>query len=310
MVNGRRSFLGADATMFDEVRILIKGAGDLASGVALRLWRSGFRIVMTELPQPTAIRRTAAFAEAAYDGRAVVEGVAARCASSIAEVEAAWRQRTIPVLIGPDASLVRELRPAVIVDAIMAKRNLGTAIDDAALVIGLGPGFVAGQDVHAVIETSRGHYLGRVLWQGAALPDTGVPGEIGGQSRKRVIYAPAEGVFVHCRAIGALVREGEVVGEVSGAMVTAPTAGVLRGLLHDGVRVPKGLKIGDVDPRASVDHCFTVSDKALAIGGGVLEAILSHLAGRQPRAPARDPGPEEVVAADRAEGVQDLPAQV
>ena len=267
--------------MFDEVLVLIKGAGDLATGVAIRLWRSGFRIAMTELPQPTAIRRTAVFAEAAYDGRAVVEGVEARRAANLAEIEAAWRERVLPVLVAPSIELIRSLRPAVIVDAIMAKRNLGTAIGDAGLVIGLGPGFVAGQDVHAVIETSRGHYLGRVLWQGAALPDTGVPGEIGGQARKRVIYAPAEGVFEQRRDIGALVQEGEVVGLVAGAAVLAPTSGVLRGLIHAGVRVSKGLKIGNVDPRGAVEHCFTVSDKALAIGGGVLEAILAHLTGQR-----------------------------
>ncbi len=263
-----------------DIIVLIKGAGDLATGVATRLWRSGFRVAMTELPQPTAIRRTAVFAEAAYDGRAVVEGVEARRVTSLAEVEAAWRDKAIPVIIAPGIELIRALRPAVIVDAIMAKRNLGTAIGDAGLVIGLGPGFVAGQDVHAVIETSRGHYLGRVLWQGAALPDTGVPGEIGGQARKRVIYAPAEGIFEQSRDIGALVQEGAVVGLVAGTPALAPTSGVLRGLIHDGVRVSKGLKIGDVDPRGAVDHCFTVSDKALAIGGGVLEAILAHLSGR------------------------------
>jgi xanthine dehydrogenase accessory factor len=235
---------------------------------------------MTELPQPTAIRRTAVFAEAAYDGRAVVEGLEARRVTSLAEIEVAWRDDAIPVMIAPGVELIHALRPAVIVDAIMAKRNLGTAIGDAGLVIGLGPGFVAGQDVHAVIETSRGHYLGRVLWQGAALSDTGVPGEIGGQARRRVIYAPAEGVFARRCDIGALVQEGEVVGLVAGVSVTAPTAGVLRGLIHDGVRVPKGLKIGDVDPRGIVEHCFTVSDKALAIGGGVLEAILTYLTGR------------------------------
>ncbi|MCX6028012.1 MAG: selenium-dependent molybdenum cofactor biosynthesis protein YqeB [Chloroflexi bacterium] len=263
-----------------DIIVLIKGAGDLATGVATRLWRSGFRVAMTELPQPTAIRRTAVFAEAVYDGRAVVEGLKARRATSLAEIEAAWRDDAIPVMIAPGVKLIRTLRPAVIVDAIMAKRNLGTAIGDAGLVIGLGPGFVAGQDVHAVIETSRGHYLGRVLWQGAALPDTGVPGEIGGQARKRVICAPAEGIFEHRRDIGTLVQEGEVVGLVAGTPVLAPTSGVLRGLIHDGVRVPKGLKIGDVDPRGAVEHCFTVSDKALAIGGGVLEAILTYLTGR------------------------------
>jgi xanthine dehydrogenase accessory factor len=284
--------------MFDEIRVLIKGAGDLATGVAVRLWRAGFRIAMTELPQPTAIRRTAAFAEAAYEGQIVVEGIEARRADSLTEIEAAWRNDAIPIIICPvpcrgsssvpgsgDAGgeIIAALKPTVVVDAIMAKRNLGIRISDASLVIGLGPGFTAGQDVHAVVETNRGHYLGRVIWQGSAQPDTGVPGEIGGQARQRVIYAPAAGVFAHRQEIGAVVQEGKVVGLVDGTPVLAPISGVLRGLIHDGVRVLQGMKIGDVDPRGVVEHCFTVSDKALAIGGGVLEAILSYLTGHAKR---------------------------
>ena len=266
--------------MFTDVRVAIKGAGDLASGVAFRLWRSGFQVVMTELAQPLAIRRAAVFAEAVYAGRTAVEGVEAVRADSIPEVEAAWQARAIPVLVGASPEMVAALRPTVIVDAIMAKRNVGTRIDEAPLVLALGPGFTAGREVHAVIETSRGHYLGRAIWEGTAQQDTGMPGEVGGQARKRVIYPPCEGTFRAALPIGTLVREGDVLGTVDGAPVPAPTSGVLRGLIHDGIRVRPGLKIGDVDPRAAVEHCFTVSDKALAIGGGVLEAIMAYLSGQ------------------------------
>jgi len=167
----------------------------------------------------------------------------------------------------------------VLVDATLAKRNVGTRLTDAPFVVGLGPGFVVSQDVHAVVETNRGHYLGRVLWSGSAQPDTGVPGDIAGFGRERVIYAPADGLFEHQLDIGAVVHVGNVVGRVGQAPVLAPIAGILRGLIHDGVRVQAGLKIGDVDPRAAPDHCCTISDKALAIGGGVLEAILIYLRG-------------------------------
>jgi xanthine dehydrogenase accessory factor len=269
--------------MFTDMRVAIKGAGDLATGVAFRLWRSGFQVAMTELAQPLAIRRAASFAEAVYEGKAVVEGLEAFRAGSIPEAEAVCQAGAIPVLADASPEMVAALRPTVIVDAIMAKRNLGTRIDEAPLVVALGPGFTAGRDVHAVIETSRGHTLGRVIWEGAAQQDTGVPGEVGGQTRKRVVYPPCEGVFRAALPIGTLVREGDVLGTVDGAPVPAPTSGVLRGLIHDGIRVRPSLKIGDVDPRAVVEHCFTVSDKALAIGGGVLEAIMAYLSGRNRR---------------------------
>lgn len=260
-----------------DARVVIKGAGDLATGVAFRLWRAGFPVILTELTQPLAIRRTAVFAEAAYAGTTTVEGVTARRIERAEDVEAAWQAGAIPVLVDATPEMIVALRPAVLVDGIMGKRNTGTAITDAPLVIALGPGFVAGRDVHAVIETARGHFLGRALWEGAAQENTGVPGEVGGRSRERVVYAPCAGVFRAAATIGTQVREGDVLGWVDGAPVPAPTSGVLRGLLHDGLPVTPDLKIGDVDPRAVVEHCFTVSDKALAIGGGVLEAIMTHL---------------------------------
>ena len=266
--------------MFDNVRVLIKGAGDLATGVAARLWRSGFPVVMTELAQPLTIRRRVAFSEAVYEGEITVEELTARRISDASEIETAWREKKIPVFAECHGSCVAAVKPDVLVDAILAKRNLGTRIDDAPFVIGLGPGFTVGQDVHAIVETNRGHYLGRVLWSGRAQPDTGVPGDIAGFGRERVVYSPASGVFEARLGIGSLVKPGDVIGLVGQTPVLAPIAGVVRGLIHDGASVPAQLKIGDVDPRGVVEHCCTISDKALAIGGGVLEAILMHLRGK------------------------------
>lgn len=263
--------------MFESCRVLIKGAGDLATGVAWRLWRSGFPVAMTELAQPLALRRCVAFAEAIYAGQITVEGVTARRVQSLAEVQEAWAQGVVPVMVDGDQALLSELKPEVLVDAIMAKKNLGTHLGDAPLVIGLGPGFTAGEDVHVVIETNRGHYLGRALWRGSAQPDTGTPGIIAGRDCERVVRAPSPGVFTGARRIGEVVKAGDALGYVGQTSVLAPLDGVLRGLIHDGVWVEQGLKIGDVDPRGEVKHCYTISEKSLAIGGGVIEAILVHL---------------------------------
>ncbi len=263
--------------MFAEVRVVIRGAGDLATGVAARLWRAGFPLVMTELAKPLAIRRTVALSEAVYDGEVRVEDLTARRVADWPEIEAAWVAGVIPVMVDTTGQTLTLVRPQVVVDATLAKRNLGTRLTDAPLVIGLGPGFTAGVDVHAVIETNRGHYLGRVLWSGSAQPDTKVPGVVNGVGRERVIYSPAAGMFRSQRTIGAAVEAGEVVGWIDEAPVPAPIGGILRGLLHDGVRVEASTKIGDVDPRGVADHCWTISDKALALGGAVLEAILTYL---------------------------------
>lgn len=255
--------------------VLIRGAGDLATGVAARLHRSGFPVVMTELPQPLVVRRTVAFAEAVYDGEVQVEGIRARRVSSAAEVRQALVGHVIPVLVDPDAECRAALAPEVIVDAIMAKQNTGTTIADAPLVIALGPGFTAGVDCHVVIETNRGHRLGRPIHRGAAEPDTGCPGEVSGKTAERVLRAPSGGVVTSRAAIGERVVEDQVVAVVGEQAVRAGTAGVLRGMVRDGTVVQAGVKIGDVDPRASVSHCFEISEKALAIAGGVLEAILA-----------------------------------
>ena len=233
--------------------ILIKGAGDLASGVAVRLAHCGYPIVMTDLDHPTSIRRTVCFSEAILNGSFTVEDVTAEYA---------------------DSACIRSLHPDVVVDAILAKRNLGTKITDAPVVIALGPGFTAGVDCHAVIETMRGHDLGRVILEGPAAPNTGIPGNISSFTIERVLRAPQDGTFAEIRKIGDIVKKGESVASVDGVCISAPLDGVIRGLLPTGTPVFKGMKSGDIDPRPVPEHCYTVSDKARAIGGGVLEAIL------------------------------------
>jgi xanthine dehydrogenase accessory factor len=255
--------------------VLIRGAGDLATGVAARLHRCRFPVVMTELPQPLVVRRTVSFAEAVYEVEVEVEGIRARRVDDVDAAHRALRQGLIPVLVDPEAKCRVELNPAVIVDAIMAKRNTGTTITDAPLVIALGPGFTAGVDCHAVIETNRGHALGRVIYEGCAEPDTGQPGAVGGKTVERILRAPVAGVVEGEAAIGERVTEGQLVAKVGHHAVHARTAGVLRGMVRSGTRIERGVKIGDVDPRADASHCGIISDKALAIAGGVLEAILA-----------------------------------
>lgn len=257
----------------------IKGAGDLATGVALRLYRSGFGVVMTEIAWPTPVRRTVAFAEAVYDNEAQVEGVTAVLVDDAAEAARAIDKNLVAILVDPEADSRTLLRPQLEIDAIIAKRNLGTRMDDAPAVVALGPGFYAGRDCHAVVETMRGHTLGRVIWEGEALPNTGIPGEIGGKGAERVLRAPGPGVFRATAQIGDVVTAGQVVGYVGDLPLLATIDGVLRGLLRSGLEVSKGFKTGDVDPRAMPEHCFTASDKALAVAGGTLEAACSLLGG-------------------------------
>jgi xanthine dehydrogenase accessory factor len=253
--------------------IIIKGAGDIATGIAHRLFSSGFAVVMTELPQPMVIRRTVAFAQAIFSGQAVVEDVAA-VKTERADALHVVSKGQIPVVVDPEGRMVTLLKPRAVVDAILAKRNIGTKISDAPLVIGVGPGFTAGEDVHAIVESMRGHYLGRVITKGQALPDTGVPGDIGGYTKERILRAPCQGVFRSIRNIGDSVLAGDIVAYVDDRPVVASITGILRGLLYDQLTVENGLKIGDIDPRCIREHCFSVSDKARAIGGGVLEALL------------------------------------
>lgn len=267
--------------------VYLLGGGDLASGVALRLHRAGLRLIIAELPRPLAVRRLVSYAEAVYAQAITVEGVTARLAGDLEQAMQVLQRGELPVLVDPYASMLPALRsrqpdPVVLVDGRMTKQTPDSDLHSADLVIGLGPGFIAGENCHAVIETNRGHSLGRVIWQGAPQPDTGVPeGLPSGKGvtlspAGRVLRAPVEGILEATTQIGEHVEAGQVVASVAGHPIHAPFKGVLRGLLHTGVPVWPNLKVGDVDPRDDPRYCTTVSDKSLAIGGAVLEAILSR----------------------------------
>ncbi|WP_252232196.1 selenium-dependent molybdenum cofactor biosynthesis protein YqeB [Clostridium sp. ZBS15] len=254
--------------------IVIKGAGDLATGVATRLKKCGFNIVMTEISQPTTVRRTVAFSQVVYDEKVEVEGITAVLASNKEDINKIVEEGNVAVLVDEKAKIIDEIKPEIIIDAIIAKKNLGTKIDDANIVIALGPGFTAGIDCHCVIETKRGHYLGKAIYKGSAIPNTGVPGEVGGFSKERIIRATTDGKILPVSNIGDYVKKGDIVAYVNEIPVFAKLDGIVRGMLQKDVSVFKGMKSGDIDPRCEKNHCFTISDKARSIGGGVLEAIL------------------------------------
>lgn len=258
--------------------VAIRGAGDIASAIALRLKRCGFAIAMLEVAEPLTIRRTVAFSEAVRAGQTIVEEVSAQRAANAEEALRLIEDGAIPVLVDPEGASIAQLSPHVVVDAILAKRNLGTTCNMAPIVVAVGPGFTAGVDCHAVVETMRGHTLGRTYYQGSALPNTNIPGLVGGFAGERVLRAPADGTFTCLASIGDHVDPGSIVARVAGQPVTATIGGVLRGLLADGTPVTAGLKCGDVDPRDDASYCSLVSEKGLAVAGGVLEAIL-HLDG-------------------------------
>jgi len=259
----------------EDLVVLMRGAGEMASGVAHRLYRSNFKICMLEIPHPLAVRREVSFCEAIYDGEKEVEGVRAKLISKPKEIQSVWKKGKIPILVDPDGKVTRQfLKPDVLIDAIMAKKNKGTRITDALLVIGLGPGFTAGKDVHIVIETNRGQHLGKMILNGSAEPHTGIPGEIGGYTVERVIRTMKKGIFRPYKSIGDRVIKGSVVAVVEDFPIIAKISGVVRGLLREGIEVEKRMKVGDIDPRGKKELCFTISEKARAIGGGVLEAIL------------------------------------
>jgi len=259
----------------EELVILIRGAGEMASGVAHRLYQSHFKICMVEISHPLAVRREVSFCEAIYEGEKEVEGVRAKFISTPQEIQSVWEEGKIPLLVDPDGKKTRNfLKPDALVDAIIAKKNLGTQMRDAPLVIGLGPGFTAGEDVHIVIETNRGQNLGKMILNGTAEPDTGIPGETGGFTVERVLRTMKKGIFHSHKSIGDRVSKGSVVAVVDDFPVIAKISGMVRGLIRDGVEMRRGMKVGDIDPRGKRELCFTVSDKARAIGGGVLEAIL------------------------------------
>ncbi len=261
----------------NNILVIIRGGGDLATGVAVRLFRAGFSVIILEIDRPTVIRLPVSFARTVYEGEAIIEGIEAVLISSWEEAEKITKLNKVPVLIDPKGSCIEKLSPTVLVDAILAKRNLGTKINRAPLVIGLGPGFTAGEDVDVIIETKRGHNLGRIYYHGQATPDTGVPGEVGGESNRRLLRAPAEGKIIPLHKIGDSLRVGEVIAEVEGVPLKAEISGVLRGLIYPKSWVTKGMKVGDIDPRGIREYCFTVSDKARSLGGAVLEAVCTYL---------------------------------
>lgn len=258
----------------NEMIIGIKGAGEIASAVAWRLYMANMpKIFMMECSRPLAVRRNVSFCEAVLDGTHEVENIRAVLCNNVNEIERCWQKGSIAVAADPTWQLMTQLPVNVVVDAVLAKQNLGTTMDDAQLVIGLGPGFTAGHDVHMVVETNRGHDLGRIYFSGSAAPNTGIPGNIGGYTEQRVLRAPAEGRFISSREIGDRVEKGEVLGRVGSAEVAAQISGILRGLIRPNSSVRSGLKIGDIDPRGEQTYCNTISDKARAISGSVLEAI-------------------------------------
>ena len=259
--------------------IIVRGGGDLATGTIYKLKKCGFPVLILEVSNPSAIRRNVAFCEAVYQGTQTVEGMSCSLAGSLAQAQQFLAEGKLTVLVDPKGEAISALKPLAVVDGILAKKNLGTNRNMAPITVALGPGFTAGEDVDAVIETKRGHNLGRVLWHGAAAPNTGIPGIIGGYGKEQVIHCPAKGIVRNIRHITDMVSRGEVIAVVeteNGSVpVTATLDGILRGLIRDGYPVTEGFKMADIDPRAEeYENCFTISDKARCIAGGVLEAIL------------------------------------
>lgn len=268
------------ASFSDSIRrhkdlVIVRSAGDVATGTIARLHLGGWRVLALECERPTVIRRTVSLAEAVTAGMSEVEGIRGILCRDAADMEQAWAQDAVPVVVDPEGEWIRKLKPMAVVDGILAKRNMGTAMDMAPIVVGLGPGFTAGVDVHAVIETNRGHRLGKVLYAGSAEPNTGVPGNIDGYTSERILRAPVEGTVKNFKAIGDMVEADEIVMEVAGIPVKSEIRGMLRGLIAEGTSVTTGFKIGDVDPRGDRSACFEISDKARAVAGGVLEAVLT-----------------------------------
>ena len=280
--------------MNKKILIICRGGGDLATGIVHRLFRAGFPVLVLETDSPAAIRRQVSFSEAVYDGTATVEGVTAERIASAnrASVNHVLEEGRVPLLVDPEGSYIPLLKPDIVVDAIIAKKNLGTAKEMAPLVIGVGPGFTAGEDVDLVVESMRGHNLARIFTTGSALPNTGIPGNIGGFTKERVLHAEADGYMKNIRKIGDIVEKGEEIariyekmtedGTFSGSYVSveASISGMIRGLIREGYHFQKGFKIADIDPRESeLANCFTISDKARSIGGSVLEAVCGYVNG-------------------------------
>lgn len=258
--------------------VVVRGGGDIATGTIYKLARCGFHILVLEIEHPSAIRRNVAYSEAVYDGYKEVEGIECVLIHSLNELESVFKHNKIAMMVDPKGSSIDILKPEIVIDAILAKKNMGTSRNMAPITIGLGPGFCAGKDVHVVVETMRGHNLGRLIYQGHALPNTGVPGNIKGYSKERVIHSPCAGVCHNVKKITDIVEKGEIIAYIDKTPVYASMSGLLRGLIQDGYNVTSGFKMADIDPRVDeYQNCFTISDKARCIGGGVLEAILHGL---------------------------------
>lgn len=263
-------------------KIVVRGGGDLATGVIHRLWSAGFKVLVLECAQPAAIRRQVALSEAVYQGEATVEDMTGVLIRSLAEAEGAWQDGKVPVLVDEAADCVCKFAPDILIDAIIAKRNLGTKISMAPLTIALGPGFTAGEAAAVVVETKRGHNLGRIIRSGSAAPNSGVPGNIAGFSKERVLHAECAGVLHIVRDIGSIVEKGEVIARIETAdgghvPVLATLTGLIRGMIREGFPVTQGFKIADIDPRKEeLANCFTISDKARCIAGSVLELVCRY----------------------------------
>ena len=256
--------------------VIVRGGGDVATGAAARLHRAGFAVVVTEIEMPLAVRRLVAFAEAIYAGETSVEEIQARRVDDVEGVKRALSGGVVPVIVDPTAEIRQALKPLALIDGRMVKRPSDLPLEAAPMIIGLGPGLTAGVDCHAVVETNRGHHMGRVFWEGSAQDDTGIPEKVAGHDVDRVLRAPASGRFKGMQSLASVVAKGTAVGKVGGVPVHASFTGALRGLLHSGLHVEIGAKVGDLDPRCDPMYCYQISDKSLAVGGGVLEALLSQ----------------------------------
>lgn len=265
-----------DLQFYNKKLVVVRSGGDVASGTINRLHLCGFNVLVTEVENPTVIRRTVSYAQAVRSGEITVEGVKAVLVKDVDGIQEAFKLGNIPVIVDSGGEIINKLKPGIVIDGILAKKNLGTTKDMAPIVIALGPGFNAGVDVDAVIETSRGHNLGRTIYKGETEANTGIPGNIGGYTKERVIRSPQKGIITHIVNIADIVKKGDPVCKVGDETVFSPLDGVVRGLIENGTMVPADFKIGDVDPRGIVESCYEISDKARAISGGVLEAIL-HL---------------------------------
>ena len=255
--------------------VIVRGGGDIATGSIQKLYRAGFKVLVLEIEKPSAIRREVAFCEAIYEKEMTIEGVTAKLCNSIEDIEKVWNEKKIPILIDSTGESIYKLKPQVVIDGILAKKNYGTNREMASITIGLGPGFTAGEDVDVVIETMRGHNLGKLIFEGKPMANTGIPGIIKGIGKERVIYSPCAGVVKNICKIGDMVEKNQVIATVDGVDVLATISGVLRGLIREGYEVPEKFKMADIDPREEEQaNCFTISDKARAIGGAVLEAVL------------------------------------